>query len=189
MTETNNFKVFVLLQQHHGTIPRLYKYIKGSIYNHASISTDPNMETFYSFRTKWGFVVEHPFDFKKKHKESIQCSIYEIELNEENYYRVQNSLTEFQNNKENLKYSYLGLILGFLKIKHFFEKGYYCSRFVAEVLKASDSIEFKKDPSLYLPSDFKKESFKLIFQDQAKLFKKQQEEIELIEEKYLTNKK
>lgn len=177
MTEDNQYKMFILLQQHKGTFPKVYKYIKGSIYNHASISLDPNIETFYSFRTKWGFVVEHPFDFKKKHKESIRCSIYEIELNEENYHRVQNSLIEFQNKKENLKYSYLSLILGFLKIKHFFEKGYYCSRFVAEVMKSSDSIEFKKDTSLYLPSDFKKESYKLIFEDEAILFKNKNQEL------------
>lgn len=170
MNQHTKYKIFILLQQHKGTIPNLYKLIKGSIYNHASISTDPNIETFYSFRTKWGFCIEHPFDFKKKHKESIQCSIYEIEVSEENYFRVQESLNQFLLKKGDLKYSYLGLILGFLKIKHFFERSYYCSRFVAEVMKASESIKLKKDTSLYLPSDFKKESFKLHFEGQAKEF-------------------
>lgn len=158
MIEDNNYKVFILLQQHKGTFPGIYKFIKGSIYNHASISTDPEMEMFYSFRTKWGFCIEHPFDFKKKHKESIQCSIYEIELDEANYFRVQESLNGFLEKKGDLKYSYVGLVLGLLRIKHFFEKSYYCSRFVAEVMKSSESIQLKKDTS---PVHYGREAVKL----------------------------
>lgn len=171
MTTKEEFKVFIMLQEHKGTIPALYKYLEGSRYNHASISTDPNLEKFYSFRTKWGFVTEHPFNFKKKHKEEIQLSIYEVVLNEDNYFNIQESLLEFQSKKENLKFSYLGLIFGFLRIKHKFQKEFYCSRFVAETMTATTSIKLNKDSSIYLPSDFRKESFKLYFEGKAKDFK------------------
>lgn len=171
MTNNDQYKVFIMLQEHKGAIPALYKFLEGSRYNHASISTDPYLEKFFSFRTKWGFCVEHPFNFKKKHKEDIQVSIFEVALNEDNYFKIQESLLEFQSKKGELKFSYLGLVFGFLRIKHKFEQEYYCSRFVAETMTATTDIKLRKESSIYLPSDFKKESFKLFFEGKAKDFK------------------
>lgn len=163
-------KAYILLQHHKGLFALLYRFVKGSEYNHASIGIDPELNIFYSFRSKWGFCIEHPFRFDKEHKRHIQCSVYEITIVPECYEKLQDTLRNFEAERTSYHYSYLSLCLGFLGIKHDFMNGYFCSRFVAEVLEHSGSLRLMKDHSIYLPSDFRHEDVTLCFEGRAHEF-------------------
>lgn len=163
-------KIYILLQQFDGLFGDLYSFIENSKYNHASIGLSDSMNEFFSFRTKWGFCIEHPFHFNKDHKKEIPCVIYEIEVNESIYLSVENEIQEFKKEKDMFHYSYLSLTLGFIGIKHKMHRGYFCSKFVAEILFRTGRIKLIKDTSVYLPSDFEKENFQLKFEGLAKDF-------------------
>lgn len=163
-------KVYILLQEYQCFFGKICKRIKGGRYNHASIGIKDPMSEFYSFRSKWGLCIEHPFRFTKEHKKNIQCVIYEIEVTDEEYARIEDQIEQFWDRKENYRYSYLSVVLGFVGIKHRFKKGYYCSRFVAEILEASGIANFKKDPSLCMPYDFTGECRNTLFEGVARDF-------------------
>ncbi len=141
--------------------------MKGGKYNHASVGISEKMNEFYSFRSKWGFCEEHPFYFDKEYKRTILCSIYEINVSSEVYYKLKEEIKEFKSKKNDLHYSHISFFLGFFGIKHNLSKGYYCSNFVAEILCKSGALNLAKDSSVYLPNDFLKEEVNLQFEGLA----------------------
>lgn len=161
-------KAYILLQKHKGFFPKYYEKLSGSNFSHASISIDPTIAEFFSFRMKWGFCSEHPFDFEKKHKEDIICALYSVTLSESEFEKLKVNLEAFNQQREVYHYSFLSLILGFFKIRHRLPRGYYCSRFVAEVVTKSMDRKLKRHASVYLPGDFMFENFKLKFLGKAK---------------------
>lgn len=163
-------KVYILLQEYKGWFGRIYSWLKGGTYNHASIGIDDTFSEFYSFRTKWGLCVEHPFDFAKRHKEDVPCAIYEIEISEDQYEKLTAGINGFLDEKDDYHYSYLSLVLGFIGVKHNIQKGLYCSRFVANLLKQSEILSLDKHPSLYMPSDLLKVVSTVRFEGPAREF-------------------
>lgn len=61
----------------------------------------------------------------------------------------------FVKNKCSLHYTRLEVDLSLLKIPYNRKYHYFCSQFVADILKQSQAVELKKDITLYLPGDFK----------------------------------
>lgn len=165
-----NKKIYILLQEYKGTMGELYKWTHGGSYNHSSIGISEAMEEFYSFRSKWGLCVEHPFQFNKQHKKDVPCLIYELEVHPSIFEEVKNIIQTFYSEKDRYHYSYISVILSFLGIRHTFKRGYFCSRFVAEILDKAKALKLSKDTSLYLPSDFHLLSLKKIFEGKASEF-------------------
>jgi len=162
-----NRRIYILLQEYTCFFGHFYKSVKGGTYNHASIGIDDELQEFYSFRTKWGFCIEHPFYFNKEHKKYIPCAIYQVEVTEIEYRNTQEEIHSFISEREQYHYSYLSVVLGFLGIKHQFDKGYYCSKFVAELLERSGAMVLQKDTSVYFPSDFLQEKASIYFEGNA----------------------
>lgn len=165
------YKVYILLQEYKGFFGYLCKWIKGGRYNHASVGLSASMDEFYSFRSKWGLCIEHPFNFSKSYKRDVQCVIYELRVSELGYSRIHQEINSFIDNREDYYYSYLSVVLGFLGIKHSFCNGYYCSRFVAEILHNSGVKDLQKHTSLYMPSDFSQEISDVHFEGVAKEYR------------------
>lgn len=151
-------KVYILLQEYKCFFGNICKWVKGGQYNHASIGVCDSMNEFYSFRSKWGLCVEHPFKFNKDHKKEIKCVIYEIEVSEGQFHSIREQIQQFMEQRNQYHYSYLSVVLGFLGIPHHFKRGYYCSKFVAEILEGTGIIDFDKHSSLYMPCDFERAS-------------------------------
>lgn len=161
------YSVYILLQDYKNIFGKICKWITKGKYNHASIGIKETME-FYSFRSKWGLCMEHPFHFNKEHKRHVECAIYEIRVSATAYQRIQEAIETFMANQQNYHYSYLSVVLGFLGIRHHFHRGYYCSRFVAEILRTSGAINLHKHHSIYMPSDFPKQISRIHFEGIAK---------------------
>jgi len=57
------------------------------------------------------------------------------------------------------------LMLCMLRIPYYRENNYFCSQFVSELLTVTGAVQLQKQPSLYLPDDFRMEpQLKLFFQ-------------------------
>lgn len=165
-----NKKIYILLQEYKGTMGEFYKWTHGGSYNHSSIGISESMDEFYSFRSKWGLCVEHPFEFSKQHKKEVLCLIYELEVHPTIFDEVKNNIQAFFNEKDHYYYSYISVFMSFLGIRHSFKRGYFCSRFVAEILDKAKALNLTKDTSLYLPSDFHLLPLKKIFEGKASDF-------------------
>ena len=167
-------KIYIVLTDTGTILNRIIKLYTNKPYNHASISLDSQLTELYSFARKkyynpliGGFVKEdinNPILMKSK------CAIYCLETDEETYDRIINNIKRFNINKDKFKYNILGLI-GVIIKKDFKRKNkYFCSQFVATILKDS-GVEFTpKKPCFTTPFDFA-ESDNLSFIYEGKLSK------------------
>lgn len=71
--------------------------------------------------------------------------------------KIKEQIAEFKQHQDEFHYTRLGVVCCFLKISFKRDKHYFCSQFVAELLKNADAISMKRASSLYLPNHFKKE--------------------------------
>ncbi len=157
-------KLLVLLTRFPDKGSDVIEFMTGCNFTHASIGLEEDLNTFYTFVTK-GFFVEKITRYIKPDRAPFPCQLYEIEVNEKVYNSTKKLLKSFVDNKRELFYSKLGLVLSLLKIPYKRRNFYFCSHFVADVLKRTDAAKLKKDSALYLPGDLRKlPEMKLNFQ-------------------------
>ena len=150
----NKKKILVLLTQHNDNFAKFLRFITGAEYTHASIATEVDLERFFTFNQEDGFYVERPTKIYTEHKRLRKCRLYSVEVDESIHDNICNIIHDFEVNSTAYKYNLLGLILSFFKMPWNRNNSYFCSQFVAELLKKSGAVIVEKDPSLYLPNDF-----------------------------------
>ena len=148
----SNRKIYILLSQYERIDAKFLSWSTRFPYSHASLGFEEDMNTFYTFVTK-GFLVEKITMYNKPGRESFQCALYELEVTEEVYNKVKEKIFDFKENKENYKYSTLGLIMCYLKIPYYRKDRYFCSHFVADVLQSTGAVKLKKKSTLYFARD------------------------------------
>lgn len=146
------------MENKHTIIIRMTKYsdvfgkILGKLshngYTHTSLSIDGD-ETFYSFNIK-GFSVEKPKIKIPKCQKGGSLHM-KLEISEEKYQKIKEMINNFIENREKYKYSKLGVAMCLIKIPIKRKEKYFCSEFVAEIIKNSGIIELKKKASYYSP--------------------------------------
>lgn len=124
-------------------------------YTHASIGLQEDHNTYYTFVSK-GFRVEKLTRYIRPEWEPVPCVLYEIPVSEETYSRLEKIIRSFEEKKQSLQYAKLGVVLGLMQIRHKLKDQYFCSQFVAEVLRESRAAQLCKDPSLYMPKDLRR---------------------------------
>ena len=83
-------------------------------------------------------------------------AIYSLTVNDVQIQKMNHYIKEIETQKEEYRYNLLGLF-GFIfnkPIKR--KKAFFCSQFVATVLKEYNIIDFGKSPSLVAPNDLQK---------------------------------
>lgn len=161
-------KVYILLTRFEDTGARTISALTMSKYNHASIGLEEDMNTFYSFVLK-GFIVEKITRYVKKYP--IACQLYELNVSDKAYDTIKRIISKFEENKCQLGYTRFGVLMSLLKIKYKKKNRYFCSHFVAEMLKLSNAAILKKRSAMYFPRDFKKiPGLNLKFQGNLKSF-------------------
>lgn len=157
-------KLFVLLTRFPDKGSDVIEFMTGFKYTHASIGLDEDLNTFYTFVRK-GFMVEEITRYIKPGREPFPCQLYEIEVSQKVYNATKRLLNAFVENKNNLSYSNMGLVMGLLRIPYKRRNFYFCSHFVADILKTTEATVLKKSSTLYLPGDLRKlPQMKLNFQ-------------------------
>ena len=172
----NNRTVYVMLSYTGTFLSRAIKKYTKAPYSHVSISLEQDLTNFYSFGRKisfcplWGgFVTEELDKGVYKRFKNAECGIFELKVNEEQYFRLKEAIEEFQENVDKLRYNFIGLITCAIGVSFKRSNYYFCSQFVDAVFKKV-GIEIVDKPSEFVtPTDFlEAEEFKLIYTGKIK---------------------
>ena len=148
-------KIFVLLTRFTDRGAKALRVFTRCAYTHASIGLEEDMNTFYSFVGK-GFLVEKITRYLRPDRAPFRCQLYQLEVTEKVYQRVKQVLECFVQQKDRFAYSRSGVVLSVLGLPYPQRRHhYFCSNFVAVVLKRSGAVRLKKSSANYLPRDFR----------------------------------
>ena len=155
------YKIYLVMTATGTMFSRFINLFTKAGYNHVSLCLDDDIEEFYSFGRKviWfpligGFVTEHVDSGVYRAFSDTMCRIYELQINEEKYDRLRAAVDEFICNQHLYRYNLLGLV-GVMFNRPFKRKNhFFCTQFVATILKDSGIHDFRKDASLATPRDF-----------------------------------
>ncbi|NGP45071.1 hypothetical protein G4V62_08905 [Bacillaceae bacterium SIJ1] len=153
--------VYIILTETGSWINKFIKFYTGAPYNHVSISMDLHLNEMYSFGRKhlyvpvWGgFVQENVNQGMFKHFPETRCAILKLKVSEEEHCRISSLLQHFEQNKELYRYNLIGLFGIMLDLPLAMKNAYFCSQFVAELLKKSEVPLWDVKTSLVVPNDF-----------------------------------
>ena len=163
MSDTKKKKFYILLTRFPDRWSRMIGVFTNSIYTHASIGLEEDMNTYYSFVWK-GFIVESITRYLRPDRDPYTCELYEYEISTEQYDTMKRMLHKFADNKHIYSFARVELIFGLMKMPIITKNKYYCSQFIADVLKESKVLNTKRNSARFFPKDFGKiEGAKMIF--------------------------
>lgn len=173
-------KVYVLLTDTGTFFTRMIKLYTKKPYNHASISFDPYLTDVYSFGRK---KAKNPFigGFIKENVQTglfkqARCAIYCCEITDTELKRMDHYIKKIEAQKHLYRYNLLGLFAITLNKQINRENAYFCSQFVATVLKECDITDFPKPLSLVTPYDLQEtDNFQLVYDGNLEDFIKEVE--------------
>ncbi len=174
-----NHTIYILLT-HSGTLPsKFIRLYTREPYSHVSIALDSNLDELYSFgRLKptnpiiAGFVREDIVYGTFGRFPETRCALYSLSINSTQYKRLKAELNKFMTDRARYGYNFLGLFGVMLGIPIQRSYKYFCSQFVATILKNSGIDLFDKPPALVSPMDFRKcEKFTLIYQGKLRAYR------------------
>jgi hypothetical protein len=166
-------QVYLLLTNTGSFLTKLIKLYTQKPYNHASIAIDSQLSEVYSFGRK---TVRNPFiggfvkeDVKAGLFKQADCVIYSITVTEEQIQKLNHMFKKFEAKKKDYRYNFLGLFGVMFNIPIKRKNAFFCSQFVAFLLKESNIIDFDKPLSLITPHDLQSESkFHFIYEGKLK---------------------
>ncbi|MEI5908873.1 hypothetical protein WAK64_17630 [Bacillus spongiae] len=156
-------ELYILLTDTGTTLNRTIKLVTNAPYNHASISLDEKLNHVFSFGRKQpinplygGFIQEDFVDGTFSWYPDTTCAIYKLSVSEREYEKVFQLISEFEKHKHSYRYNFFGLFGVPLNYPIEIPFSYFCSQFVADLLKQSGIKLFNKRSSLVSPDDFRK---------------------------------
>lgn len=152
-----SYSIYVLLTDTGTLFTRMIKLFTKVPLNHASISFDRGLTEVYSFGRKqqnnpWigGFVKEN---MSSKMFGQAACAVYRCTVSKTTYEQIHNHIREIEKNEHLYRYNFIGLF-GVLFNKRIHRKNaYFCTQFVATVLKENGIEVSCKPPDLVTPAD------------------------------------
>jgi inositol transport system substrate-binding protein len=146
--------IYVILLRYPDRFSKLFRFFSRSKYSHVSIGVSDSDWTFYSYVLK-GFRREYPRKHPTFKTQEIPCELYRIEVSEEKYHVARSVLENHATKRSgSCRFSYLGLLLCYMRINLPLKDRYFCSQFVSEILEITKAVPLTKHSSLYLPDDF-----------------------------------
>jgi hypothetical protein len=153
--------IYIMISQTGTNCSKIFQLFTRAPYNHASIALDEDLNSLYSFARQnlyipliAGFVKEDINEGVYKAHDDTLCQIYRISISEDQYLTLQQSIRNFEKNKDKYGYNFAGLVAMLFNIPYKRQYHYVCSQFVAYVLQESKSVKLKKHFSLMRPQDF-----------------------------------
>ncbi|WP_188455947.1 hypothetical protein [Virgibacillus oceani] len=161
-------KVYILLTDTGTIFTRMIKFYTKKPYNHASISFDSKLDEVYSFGRKnvnnpfiGGFVIEN---IKESIFKEATCAVFCCPITGLQKRKMGQFIQKIKQNEHLYHYNFLGLFAVILNKQLRRENAFFCSQFVASVLKESDTINFSKPLSLITPHDLQESpGFQLVY--------------------------
>lgn len=168
--------VYILLTDTGTLFTKSVKQYTGAPYNHASISFDEQLNEMYSFGRKrphnplyGGFVRENVYHGTYRYFPNTTCALYKIEVTYRRVERIRRVIRTFKTNQKHYTYNLIGLFGIMFNYPIEIAASYFCSQFVAEVLKRAGMPLWDKPSALVTPEDFRNaKELELIYE--GKLF-------------------
>lgn len=154
-------RTIYLLFTHTGTLlSRIINFYTKHSLNHVSIGFDKRLTEVYSFGRKrpknpfiGGFVRE---DIRSNFLRHSNCAVYTFQVTEREYHSILRSIQEIEAEKGNYRYNFIGLIGILFKIKIQRKSAFFCSQFVATILKEVHTFQMNKPFCFVTPEDIRK---------------------------------
>ena len=153
--------IYILLTRSGTLLSNLVYFFTGDSFTHASISFDPTLQPLYSSARKNGEAMfpagpcreyfHRGFFYKNR---NIPCALYEIRVSPEQYEQALMETQQIISRSDEYRFNILGLILCKMNIPMHREKKFFCSQFVAEILRRGNVLDLPKVPSLMRPMDY-----------------------------------
>lgn len=142
-------EVTILWTRYSDWISSLVYHLAGSGYTHASLGLEEEQGIYYSFNYR-GFCVETLEKHRRRGvRQSMSCV---LQVPDEAYQRIRDQLEGFKLHRSEYRYTRLGVTFCLMQIPFLWRKHYFCSQFVAELLKKAEALPLAKRAELYLPN-------------------------------------
>lgn len=148
--------IYILLTRSGTWFSRLIHFATRDSYTHASIGLDGPSGPFYSFARKYrhfalpaGLVEEQV----TVHRRAIPCCLYSLTVSEDTYFRLRRQLRSMYAQREEYRYSVLGVFACYFNLSLQRRHHFFCSQFVAGLLEDCGAVELPKPPTLVRPVD------------------------------------
>lgn len=153
--------IYILLTRSNTVLSKMVHLVTKDTYTHASIAFDENLELLYSSSRKNGKTLFPAGPCTEKlnsgyygSHSGIPCALYKLQVSEESYKRAKQEVEQIISCSKEYHFNIIGLILCKFNIPYHRKHYFFCSQFVGEVLKRSNSVKLPKDTSLIKPSDY-----------------------------------
>ena len=175
---TREHTIYILLTHSGSLLSKCINVYTKEPYTHVSIALDINLNELYSFgRLKptnplfAGFVKEDIVNGTYARFPNTKCALYSLSIDDIQYHRLKKELYKFKLNEDKYGYNLLGLFGVILNYPIKRKYNYFCSQFVATLLKNSGIYLIYKPAALISPRDFRKcKELSLIYEGRLKSY-------------------
>lgn len=149
--------VYIIFTDTKTSLSKMIKAYTRHPYSHVSVAFGPELTEVYSFGRKnadnalnGGFVKE---DMHNHLFQRAQCAVFKCTVDASAYKAMKDYVLAMERQHEKYKYNLSGLVGVVLKKGFGRENSFFCSQFVAEVLRQGGMEVSGKTPSLIMPRD------------------------------------
>ena len=155
--------IFIFLTRTESITSKIVKFFTSDKYTHSAIAFDKELFYLYSSGRKNGIKMfpagpcmeslNRGFYERDPH---TPCVVYELPVTDEAFALARKEVDAFMANIDDYKFSVLGIAACKLGIKWTRKNKYFCSQFVAQILRKSGAATLPKEDSLMRPLDYAK---------------------------------
>lgn len=153
-------KIYIVLTYTGTILSKIIKIYTKDEFSHVSISLDEELKQMYSFGRLnpynpfiGGFVHEDMNSGTFKRFKKTKTAIYSLEVNEEEYIKIQKTIKKIQEAKKPYRFNVIGLFAIGLKLRIRKKHSFYCAEFVKYSLEKS-GIQTNL-PAMIRPENFR----------------------------------
>ena len=178
--------LYIFLTRTESIVSKIVHFFTNDTYTHSAIAFDRELVDIYSSARKNGINM-FPAGPCREHLDrgfyarvgKTPCAIYELKVTDEVYDRAKDEVDWFMQHQDDFKFSALGIIACKFGVAWQRKNKYFCSQFVAEILRRSGAAELPKINCLMRPSDY------MILDGLTKIFEGDIGEVQKIREESL----
>jgi hypothetical protein len=153
--------LYILLTQTGSIVSKIVRLFSGAKYTHSAISLNREMTELYSSARKNGFKMFPAGPCKESLSRGFYsltgrtpCVLYELSVTNEVYEKAEEIIKDFIERENEFKFSVLGIAACKFGLKWERKNKYFCSQFVAMVLRTSGAAALPKPDCLMRPEDY-----------------------------------
>ena len=153
--------IYIFLARTQSIVSKTVSFFTDETYTHAAMAFDEDLVFLYSSARKDGLKMFPAGPCREYLNRGFYtrigktpCAVYELRVSDEAYYRAKQEISWFMRHEDEFKFNALGIIACKFGIPWERKNKYFCSQFVAEILRRSGCAELPKRDCLMRPSDY-----------------------------------